>query len=308
MASYILWVIFYFNEMDSTTIVSEDALVSIVNILPSNGFWHYFISFLFTGINTVLIILLNNRYNIIRTRTLMPIFIFNILIGVWHQTHIYVKAHFALTLVFAAFFMFFEMYRNKNASTEAFTGSFLISLGCLLVKPLFILLPVFWIGFVMFQSFSLRTWLASLFGFLNPLILFFAINIYFNLEVLTIDHFSSGLSPVLFVQNLSVHELIYTFAMLIIILVSSAGLFPNLRNDSIQTRSRLSFIAFFSIVLFVISIFNANDYKAIMPIVGFGFSIILSHPLSLRKGNFFSIVFILFVVLNLAFVLSKLLF
>jgi hypothetical protein len=126
----------------------------------------------------------------------MPVFIFNFLMGVWFQTHMFVKAHMALTLILASFYLFFGMYRNPNASSEAFTGSFLIGMSCFLIKPLVVLLPVFWIGFMMFQSFSLRTWLASLFGFLNPLIFYFAASFYLNPEALTAENLLSGLIPI----------------------------------------------------------------------------------------------------------------
>lgn len=305
-AAYLLWIFLYFKGISFSTDRSGSSLPAFAgNLFPEKSLWPYLISFLLTGLNSILILLLNNRYNIIRTRTLMPVFIFNFLIGVWFQTHMFVKAHMALTLILGAFYLFFGMYRNPNASGEAFTGSLLLGLSCFLIKPLVVLLPVFWIGFMMFQSLSLRTWLASLFGFLNPMIFYFAAAFYFNPEALTAENQLSGLIPSFIITQLALHEVIYIAAMTVVILISAGGLFPNLRNDSIQTRSRLSFLSFFSVCMFFVSIFSPTDYKAIMPIVAFGYSLIFSHPLSLRHGNFFSIIFIIFIVLNVAYIAAS---
>lgn len=307
--AYLLWILLYFSGVSFSADRSGSSLPAFAgNLFPEKSLWPYLISFLLTGVNSILILLLNNRYNIIRTRTLMPVFIFNFLMGVWFQTHMFAKAHMALTLILASFYLFFGMYRNPNASGEAFTGSFLIGLSCFLIKPLVVLLPVFWIGFMMFQSFSLRTWLASLFGFLNPLIFYFAASFYLNPEALTVENLLSGLIPSFVITQLSIYEIIYLLSMIVVILISAGGLFPNLRNDSIQTRSRLSFLSFFSVCMFLVSIFSAADYKAIMPIVAFGYSLIFSHPLSLRHGNFFSILLLVFLLLNVAYIVSSLIF
>lgn len=305
--TYTLWIFFYFNGISFSADRSGSSLPAFSgNIFAAKSILPLILSFVLTGVNSMLILHLNNRYNIIRTRTLMPIFIFNLLLGVWYQSQMFIKGHIALTLILLAFYLLFAMYRNKNAANEAFTGSFLIGISCFLIKPLAVLLPLLWIGFIMFQSFSLRTWLASLLGFINPLFIYFAFNYFFNPEVLTAENLATGLIPVFIIPQLPLHEIIYIAAMTIFILISAGGLFPNLRSESIQTRSRLSFLAFFTIGTFLISIFSPSDYKGVMPIVAFGYSLIFSHPLSLRLGNFFSIVFILFIVFNFAYIVSSL--
>ena len=80
LVAYLLWILLYFSGVSFSADRSGSSLPAFAgNLFPEKSLWPYVISFLLTGLNSMLILLLNNRYNIIRTRTLMPVFIFNFL-------------------------------------------------------------------------------------------------------------------------------------------------------------------------------------------------------------------------------------
>ncbi|MBN2766215.1 MAG: hypothetical protein JXR27_07545 [Paludibacteraceae bacterium] len=305
-AGYLLWIVYYVSGISKIPSQNTtDPILNVAYFFSSQSILPYIFNAALTLLNAILIFQLNNRYSIIRTRTLLPVIIFNLLVGVWFQTHSLTRAHITLTLLIGALYVFFDMYRNKNAAIQAFTGSLLIGIGGFFVKPILVLMPVFWIGFMQLKCFSLRTWLASLFGFINPWIFYFVVGYLINPDLLKITEHIKDFIPHFIFPSIALHEIIYITSLIIFIILASAGIIPNLRNDSIQTRSRLSFISLYTVAIFTITIFSATDYKALMLLIAPGYSMLFSHPLSLRFGNFYSIVFVVFLVINLAFVVSN---
>ncbi|MHB9140408.1 MAG: hypothetical protein ACYC25_00845, partial [Paludibacter sp.] len=165
MSCFALWVITYFGGYFVTVSMQNNSVVVFLqSILIPNTILSGLTAISFTLLNAFLVAQLNNRFTLIRSRTFLPIFIFVLLLGVWNETHLVNGSHLALTIFIIALFFTFNMFHNRNASEEAFMGSFLISVSSLFINPLIFLIPVFWIGFIMLQSFSLRTLIASLLG------------------------------------------------------------------------------------------------------------------------------------------------
>jgi len=226
-------------------------------------------------------------------------------LGTWNQTHTLVKSHLSLTLFILALFYFFSMIRNRKASEQAFMGSFLISVSSLLITPLIFVIPVCWIGFMMFQSLSLRTFLASIFGIISPWILYLSalymlqpdfdfskiINIFFNLDI----NFST----------FSLSEIIYASSISAIMLVGLAVLFSIKNSDVINTRNKLNFLILMLISLVILSFLFRNQIFSFLPFIALFYSLLLSHPLTLKQNNFNGILFLIFCLINIAFVISK---
>ncbi|MFA6582573.1 MAG: DUF6427 family protein, partial [Paludibacter sp.] len=247
----------------------------------------------------------NNRFTLIRSRTFLPIFIFVLLLGVWNETHLVNGSHLALTIFIIALFFTFNMFHNRNASEEAFMGSFLISVSSLFINPLIFLIPVFWIGFIMLQSFSLRTLIASLLGTVTPWILTFSGQylIYSKIDFASVFSIQMNLDFNLYTFTLV--NSIYIASMAIILIICLAGMFSNYSRDAIHTRNKLNFIFLLLIAILILSIIFENQFSSFLPIIALLFSFLISHPFTLKQNNFFSIVFIIFCVLNISFVLIK---
>ena len=306
VASIALWlVVFSTTVVDSPVELGSPLSKAVENILPA-GLLTSITSLLLTLLNAFLIAQLNNRFTIIRNRTFIPVFVFLMLMSVAGQTHQLPGAHFALTLMLIALFVFFNMFRDKQASEQAFLGSLLIATGSLFIEPILLFLAVCWMGMIRFGSFSLRTFLASVFGGLVPWIFYFTIRYYFEPDLLWINTLFTGFETGFTLFGRPVNELIYLTCMTLIIITGLVGLYSNLHGDSIQSRAKLNFLTIILIFSFAFSIVFVNCYAIFIPFTLMAYAVLIAHPLTLKPNGFYAILFIVLVIINLAYLASNL--
>ncbi len=302
----VLWCIVFFEtipvsmQTDFATIADKIQLLFSNNLLLENA-----VCISIVLLNAFLLAQINNRFTLIRTRTFLPIFIFLLLIGSWNETHTNISSHAALTLFMLALFNFFSMNKNRNASEQAFIGSFFIGVASLLINPYLVLIPVCWIGFVIFQSFSLRTFLASVFGVIVPWILFLSVEFLFQIKINFPEIFLSNFSGSFSVSMLLLPNIIYSVTCIIILIICTFGLYSNTQSDAIHTRNKLNFLLLLLISTFILAFVSQNQLSHFLPLLALIYAILVSHPFTLKQNNFYGILFIIFVVLNIAFVISK---
>ncbi|MDR3653928.1 MAG: hypothetical protein P4L34_13275 [Paludibacter sp.] len=306
MATCGLWMMVFISERFSDFSNQDSTLLQgIQSVISPNSLLANLISISFTLLNAFLLAQINNRFTIIRSRTFLPILIFLILMSTWNRTHIAYGSQIALTLIILALFYFFSMSRDKKASEQAFMGSFLISICSIFFNPFIFIIPISWIGFMMFQSFSLRTFLASILGTLAPWVLYLSTRylispdfIFANAFKLTIPNYSFSFS--LF----TLPEIIYTVSIIIIITISIFGLLSLTQGDAIHTRNKLNFLIFLLISLSILTVIFWNQFVSFLPIIALVYSMIISHPLTLKHNNFYGILFIIFCIINIGFLIS----
>ena len=301
-----IWMSSYVGTRYTTDTTFNTSLVkSLQSIFSPDSLLSNLICFAITLLNAFLVAQINNRFTIIRTRTFLPIIIFLLLICTWNQTHMMIGSYFGLTLFILSLFYFFTMSRDRKASEQAFMGSFLISVSSILINPLIFIIPVCWIGFTMFQSLSLRTFLASIFGTITPWILYSSIQYLvhpdFDFSTLINIYYSIDLS----LSTFSPPEIIYTLSMGIILIIGIIGMYSISNSDAIKTRNKLNFLLFLFVSLIILSFVFRNQIKSFLPIIALVYAILISHPLTLKQNNFYGILFIVFCLINIAFVISK---
>jgi hypothetical protein len=300
----VLWFSAYFGGRISTLpLQNPDFAKNIQLFIFPDSLLSNIISIIFVFINAFLIGQINNRYTVIRTRTFLPIFIFLLLMGSWNETHVTNGSHLALTFIIISLFYFFSMHRNKKATEQAFMGSFFIGLSSLLIYPFIFLIPACWIGFEFFQGLSLRTFLASILGTLAPWLLYLSILFLLHNEIAfsTVFNFPASFSLSIF----TLPQMIYFSAICVIILISLAGMFSISNRDAIQTRNMLNFILLLFVSIVVLLVIFNSLYSLFLPVFAMIYALLFSHPLTLKKSNFYVIIFFVFCLLNLAFVISK---
>lgn len=301
---FALWFLGYF--LNFNTILPEQYKGDFKYIdLKLNTLTINIVNIVLVYINSMMLIQLNNIYTLIRTRTFLTILIYLFLMSSWSETHLLIGSHLAVTFFTFSLFYFFRMYRDNQASEQSFMGSFFIGVCSIIINPLLVLIPICWIGFIMLQSFSLRTFLASLFGFLTPWILFFAAKLYIhtdNLKNINDIDFYISFKPA--IPTLPI--LIYIIALSIIFVICLFGMFSKFQSDAIHTRAKLNFLIVFFIALLLIALIFTIPFIAYLPFIALIFSVIASYTFSLNQNNFYSIIFIVFCMINIAFVIYKL--
>ena len=303
---FLLWMSALFGERYTNIPEHTTFLIDFIQTLFSpNTLISYLLSFAFNLLNAYLLAQLNNKFTLIRTRTFLPILIFLLLMGTWSETHMVNGSHLSLTLAILSLFFFFSMYRNTNASEQAFMGSILFSSASLIVNPLIFLLPLCWIGFVMFQSFSLRTLLASIFGGITPWLLYIAGQYIFqsdiNLNSLLLTNLATGIN----FTTISVVSIIYFSILAIIMIVNLVGLYSNAHSDAMNTRVNLHFLILLLVAILIITFIFNNQFASFLPFIALIYSILVSHAFTLKQNNFFGYVFIVFFSVNIVYVISN---
>lgn len=303
---FVLWMSALFGERYTSTPEHYTFLVEFMqSLFLPNTLISYLLSFAFNLLNVYLLAQLNNKFTLIRTRTFLPILVFLLLMGTWNDTHIVNGSHLSLTLIILSLFFFFSMYRNVKASEQAFMGSFLLSMASLIVNPLILLLPVCWIGFIMFQSFSIRTLLATIFGGITPWLLYLAGQYVFLSNIDTKILFSMNLIVGMDLTTFSIVRMIYFGVLAIIMIIGLVGLYSNAHSDAINTRVNLNFLILLLVAILAITFIFSNQFASFLPIIALVYSILVSHAFTLKQNNFYGYVFIIFFAVNILYVISK---
>jgi hypothetical protein len=304
-----LWIVSDFGAQLAAVHSSQSTVVdSMLSFLSPSALLSSFISFGLTLLNVFLLSQVNNRFTIIRSRTFLPTIIFLVLMSSMSETHLSNGSNLALTIIIFSLFYLFRMARDRNASEQAFMGSFLISLSSIIINPLIFIIPVCWIGFMMFQSFSLRTFLASIFGAIAPWIIYIAGEAMFLGKIDVGNIFI--LNPVLEFNptTIPLHEVIYFGTLLAIFIVCTVGMFSLSNSDAIHTRNKLNFMLFLIISLIMLAVIFRSQFSSFLPIIVLIFSLLVSHPLTLKQNNFYGIIFLIFCAINIAYIISKFIF
>ncbi|MEI8085821.1 MAG: hypothetical protein WCG93_06360 [Paludibacter sp.] len=303
---FVLWMSAFVGERITSVATQNSFLVQVMQSLFSpNSLVSYLLSFSFNLLNAYLLAQLNNKFTFIRARTFLPILIFLLLMGTWNDTHIVNGSHISLTLFILSLFYFFGMYRNEKGAEQSYMGSFLLSTASLLINPLLFIIPVFWIGFIMFQSFSLRTLLASLFGTITPWLLYLAayyiFESHFDIKTLLSTNIIVGFD----ISSFSIYKIIYVAILVIIMIINLVGMYSNAHGDAIHTRIKLNFLVLLLVAIVAISLIFSIQIASFLPIIALVYSILVSHSFTLKQSNFYGYVFLIFFAANILYVISK---
>ena len=184
-------------------------------------------------------------------------------------------------------------------------GSLLISISSLLINPIIFIIPLCWIGFMMFQSFSLRTFLASIFGMLAPWILYLSVIYLLQPDFHLYQQFNLNLNSELSIYTFTLPEIIYAASIGLIMIISIFEMYSITNSDAINTRNKLNFLLFLLISLVILSFIFRNQFISFLPLIALVYAILISHPLTLKQNNFNGILFLIFCLINIAFIISK---
>lgn len=270
-------------------------------ILANNYLMANLLSLVFIGLNAFFIYLFTKNFNIIRTKTFIPIFVFVLTMTTWSNTHQSYYPHLTLSLVIIALHNLFKSYKNRDESHRVFIGTLLLSISSLINPVLLFYFPFILLGLQFLKSLSLRTFFATLVGLLIPWIIYLSILWFYFPEQL--KHILSLPSEINFLFiGIDLVEIIYNIILLILLLIGLYGLFDGIKKDTIQTRNFNYFLIMMLIVSLPVIILFSESQAFLLPLLAFLSSIIISHPISLKNSIIYNWYFVVFVLLNVIFV------
>jgi hypothetical protein len=228
---------------------------------------------------------LTQTFVIIRQRTLLPAFFYLLLAGT-DPSFFYdmTGSVSALLIVFCLFFLF-GTYQNPHSQSSAFNISLLLTLGSFYWFPLLFFFPLLWYGMYRFRSFNLRTFFASLMGFILIYLFIFTWSIFKNDLQIFLDslprfkNLGSFRDIQLLTYNLK--EWIIIGFIVFLVILSGLKIFMSGIAEKIRTMITLSYLYVFLLVTFVVSLFQSGGEK--------DWILILYVPLSFLIAHFFSL-------------------
>lgn len=116
--------------------------------------------------------LINKAFNVLRSNTRLQLGLFAIMSAAVPRLVLNVNSGILLALgVNVAIFLLFSCYDNPGASRRVFLAFLLMSVGAAMQYSFVVFVPVMWVVTAQMRIFSLRTFMASVFGLLTPWII-----------------------------------------------------------------------------------------------------------------------------------------
>jgi len=271
------------------------------SIFELNRFGLLLSIFLISAINLLLIVLINNKFSVIRVRTFLPVFFYALFIISWKETHYSLESHWVVSVFLISLMLFLGMYKNKTAVLPAFWGTLLISLWGIFYPVYLFIIPIVWIGFVQLKCISTRVFLASLMGMLIPWIFYFAFQLYAGNEIVIFNQLFEKFQPVSFLKALSVYNQIYILATALIVIISFFGIYTNLLNESIQNRKNINLMILVFVFLIVLTFVFPVHARELLPMIAAFMAMLLAHPFTLQKSKFYTILFFIVIAIHAAY-------
>jgi hypothetical protein len=295
--SYVaIWILNFFFQPDF-----QDYQAASARLINPDGFWIVLLIFAITILNMFLISQFNNKLNIIRTKTFLPLFIYALLICTWKESHFLILSHIGLTFLIISLMLFMGMYRNNKAVEPAFLGSLILSIAGFINPTYLFLIFLSWIGFIIIKCASLRIYLASLMGALIPWIFYISYSLMTNSEMLVFNHFILDFEQHSIFVGRHLYEQIYIASILLLLLIGVGGMYSKMYNDSIQARKYLNFILLLLIFVVILVVLFSKHALSFLPMIAFGYAMLLAHQFSLNRSKFYETLFYIFTFINLAY-------
>lgn len=273
------------------------ALVWVAVGILMDNIW---VQFAFTIISTLLMVELNNRNALMRTYSRMVSCSFLVLLTMLSLPQPSLKASI-VTLCFITFYLIiWNCYQDRQSTGWTFYAFFCIGLASTIFIQVGYYLPILWLLMVVFtNSFSIRTFLASLIGVITPY--WFSAGYYLytdNLPAL-INHFTEFIDyQALFdYSRITLHQVINFAYITLLGIIGTVHFLRTSYADKIRTRMIYeSFIMVNFVSLAFLILQPQHDYE-IGGIMLVNTSPLIAHFITFTKGKASNITFILLLMM-----------
>ncbi|MBR1542887.1 MAG: hypothetical protein IJ628_09805 [Bacteroidaceae bacterium] len=257
------------------------------------------VSFILYAIIGYLLIALNKTYAIIRLRASFQTIVFLLLAAIFPDIHQLYAGNLMSLCWMGGLFLFFSCYQHNNPTGLIFHAFILWGIGSLLVPKFVWIFPFIWYASLTFRAFTLKSFIASLFGWSIP-VAAYAVYLFLNgqeaamlekaEEVIQIDLPLSLEHPT---------SIIVSFLFLVIIfIVSSVHSLSDSLAEKVQTRSYLQHLIIISLALFVLMVLSPSDIPQLKPLLLMTLSLLYGHFAAITNSKWSNIFFI-FVLLGM---------
>lgn len=235
---------------------------------------------------------LNNTFGIIRMRASVQTSAFFLLVAATPSLHTLYAGNVAAAAFLPALFFLFKSYRNPQASADLFHSFAFIGLGSLAYPQLTLSVPLFWLGAYGFQSLGVRSFCASVAGWLLPYWFLAGHAFFYGQMELFCEPFRelARFQPVSF--RLQPWEAVMIGYLLVLFVVSAGHCLASSYDDKIRTRSYLYFLIAMDCCLFLYALLQPVQCTRLLPLLMVGVGVLAGHLFVLSHGRSTNLFFI----------------
>lgn len=248
-----------------------------------------------------LMIEMNTKFTLIRTRTTLPACIYWYLISIFFFIHTFEWSNFAPLAFLLSIFNLFMGYESSKAPIHVFHAFFFLGLGSLAFPQLIYFTFLLIISTITFRAMNAKSFFASILGLLTPYWFLFGYAFYqnempvFYTLVKEIYHFY----PIHYFE-IQATEIIAGIFSTILLVISSLHYFQVAYLDKTRTRIFLSFIAFSGWWTTLFMILQPQHLHVLLPIQLISSAFLAGHLFTLTRNRFSNILFIVTFILFIA--------
>ena len=275
-------------------------LIALIWVAVGFMMGNIWVEFAFTAISTLLMVELNNRNALMRTYSRMVSCSFLVLITMLSLPEPSLKADI-VTLCFIAFYLIiWNGYQDHQSAGWTFYAFFCIGLASTVFIQIGYYLPLLWLMMISFtNSFSLRTFFASILGIVTPY--WFSVGYYFytdNLSAL-VDHFTSIIDykELFDYSEVTVHQVINIAFIILVGIIGTIHFIHTSYADKIRTRMIYESFILLNITSIIFLILQPQHVDELGGIIVVNTAPIVAHFITYTKGKVTNITFISMLVL-----------
>lgn len=228
----------------------------IYNTISSSRLLSTIIAFLLVIFQGILINSLFSNNQLCSRNTLLPGFIYILLLSTSYNSMTISSVLILNTLIIISLYFLFKSFDKNEGLDEIYNASLFISLAFLTYIPSIILILWIFISFLNYRFYKWRNWLISFFGFLTPII--FILAYYFltsSLQTAYTTYFSKlELIPNFFI-TLKPIDIIFYIAVGIFLLVSLFNTISSKGDCNINYRKKTNVLIILLFISLLISLF-----------------------------------------------------
>lgn len=264
--------------------------------------WNELISLGVTIIIGYVFIETNTTFNLIRTRTSMPVCLYWLIATALFFLHPFEWTNLVPLVFILATYQLFHSYESVSSSPFIFHSFLFIGLGSIAFPQLLYMVPMLWGSMIPFRAISIKSFFASIIGLMTPYWFIFGYAFYFNEMhiLLTPLREAAHLYPIDY-SHLTLPEIASWGFITLLLIVSGFHYWQISYMDKTRTRIYHSYLAIAGFWATLLSILQPVHWCEWLSIQLICTAFLCGHLFSLTRnrfsGIFFIVTFVLYILL-----------
>ena len=264
--------------------------------------WNELISLGVTVIIGYVFIETNTTFNLIRTRTSMPVCLYWLIATALFFLHPFEWTNLVPLVFILATYQLFHSYESVSSSPFIFHSFLFIGLGSIAFPQLLYMVPMLWGSMIPFRAISIKSFLASIIGLMTPYWFIFGYALYFNEMhiLLTPLREAAHLYPIDY-SHLTLPEIASWGFITLLLIISGFHYWQISYMDKTRTRIYHSYLAIAGFWATLLSILQPVHWCEWLSIQLICTAFLCGHLFSLTRnrfsGIFFIVTFVLYILL-----------